>query len=85
MRTFLDDKDRRRFLENIGDLVERDALEVHAFCLMPNHVHLLVCTPHAGLSRWMRHVNGDHELYRGYVGPTEATVLTPEVGEGRRQ
>jgi REP element-mobilizing transposase RayT len=60
MRTFLDDDDRRAFLEILGQLVGRSALEVHAFCLMPNHYHMLVQTPRAELSRWMRHVNGDY-------------------------
>ena len=60
MPTFLDDEDRRHFLGIIGELVDRGDLEVHAFCLMPNHYHLLVCTPHGGLSLWMRHVIGDY-------------------------
>ena len=60
MPTFRDDEDRRSFLEIVGDLVGRGALEVHAFCLMPNHYHLLVGTPLGELSRWMRHVNGDY-------------------------
>ena len=60
MPTFLDDDDRHRFLENLGRLVERGVLETHAYCLMPNHYHLLLRTPRGGLSRWMRHVNGDY-------------------------
>ena len=60
MRTFLDDNDRRSFLEIVGGLVEREVLEVHAFCLMPNHYHLLVRTPHGELARWMRRINGDY-------------------------
>ncbi len=59
-RTFLDDEDRESFLEILGALVHCGALEVHAFCLMPNHNHLLLRTPHAELARWMRHVNGDY-------------------------
>ncbi len=35
-------------------------LVVHAFCLMPNHYHLLCSTPRGELARWMRHVNGDY-------------------------
>lgn len=58
--TFLDDEDRRIFLRKLGRLVERGVLEVHAYCLMPNHYHLLLRTPQAGLARWMRHVNGDY-------------------------
>lgn len=58
--TFVDDDDRRAFLEIIGGLVELGALEVFAFCLMPNHYHLLAQTPSGELGRWMRHVNGDY-------------------------
>lgn len=74
MPTFLGDDDRQRFLKILGGLVERGVLEVHAFCLMPNHYHLLLRTPQAGLARWMRHVNGDY--VRGFnfrhrrVGPS---------------
>ena len=35
-------------------------LRVHAFCLMPNHYHLLVSTPDANLDRSMRHINGTY-------------------------
>jgi len=31
---------------------------VHAYCLMPNHYHLLIETPKAGLSRGMHLLNG---------------------------
>ena len=58
--TFLDDEDRRHFLEILGQLVALGALEVHAFCLMPNHYHILCETPDAGLARWLRHLNGDY-------------------------
>jgi len=33
-------------------------IEIHAYCLMDNHYHLLVHTPHANLGRAMRHING---------------------------
>ena len=32
--------------------------EVHAYCLMSNHYHLLLHTPLANLGRAMRHLNG---------------------------
>ncbi len=56
--TFLDEDDRRLFLEILGDVVEKGALIVHAFCLMPNHYHILCETPYSELSRWMRAING---------------------------
>lgn len=32
--------------------------EIHAYCLMKNHYHLLISTPNANLSRIMRHIDG---------------------------
>lgn len=52
-------------------------LNISAYCLMPNHYHLLVQTPDGNLSRCMRHLNGvytqrfnrrhdyDGQLFRG--------------------
>ena len=39
---FRDDHDRSRFLETLAEMVEQFGLRVHAYCLMPNHYHLLV-------------------------------------------
>lgn len=57
---FRDDADRRRYLDGVAPFVDAGALVVLAYCLMPNHVHLLLRTPRAGLGRIMRHVNGDY-------------------------
>jgi putative transposase len=38
--------------------VERFKWDVLAYCLMPNHYHLLIETPEAGLSRGMHLING---------------------------
>ena len=54
---FADDEDRSEFLEILGDAVERFAWACHAYCLMSNHYHLLLETPHANLSSGMRHLN----------------------------
>lgn len=50
---FRDDKDRRWFLEAVGDAVERFGVVLHVYCLMPNHYHLVVETPRANLSQTM--------------------------------
>lgn len=57
---FFDDEDRMDFLRRIEPLVRNGDLVIHAFCLMPNHYHLLCETPAGGLRRWMRHLNGDY-------------------------
>lgn len=48
---FRDDVDRRRFLETLGEMVERFGVRVHAYCLLTNHYHLLLATPQANLSQ----------------------------------
>src|SRR5438128_2583905 len=50
---FLDDSDRERFLELVGESVTRYEVEVHAYVLLGNHFHLLARTQRPNLSRWM--------------------------------
>ena len=57
-RIFLDDADRRAFLEDLGQVVEKYNWLCHAYCLMDNHYHLLVETPDPNLSLGMRQLNG---------------------------
>ena len=47
---YRDDADRQRFLETVEEAVERFGILVHAYCLMPNHYHLLLQTPRANIS-----------------------------------
>lgn len=55
---YLDDEDRENYLEVLRDVCERFNWDVHAYCLMTNHYHLLVETPESNLSKGMRHLNG---------------------------
>ena len=50
---FRDDRDRERFLETLALAVEQYGWQLHAYCLMGNHYHMLVGTPRANLSRGM--------------------------------
>jgi REP element-mobilizing transposase RayT len=50
---FRDDRDRQRFLAVLAEAVARFGLRLHAYCLMPNHYHLVLGTPRANLSRAM--------------------------------
>jgi len=45
------DEDRAKFLETLEKAIQEHGLRVHAYCLMPNHFHLLVETPRGNLSR----------------------------------
>jgi putative transposase len=51
---FKDDADRRRFLETLGEACFKAGWQVHAYCLMPNHFHLVVETPRANLVEGMK-------------------------------
>ena len=46
------------FLQCLNESYQRFGLEIHCYCMMDNHYHLLVKTPHGNLSRAMRHING---------------------------
>ncbi len=52
---FVDDVDRRRYLDWLGEIASEHQLSVHAYVLMPNHVHLLLTPPTSeSLSRAMQ-------------------------------
>jgi REP element-mobilizing transposase RayT len=55
---FLDDRDRERFLDTLGEAVFRFEVRCHAYCLMANHYHLLLQPMRETLSRAVRHLNG---------------------------
>lgn len=61
---------RAVFLHLLGDVSRIYGIEAHAYCLMGNHYHLLLCTPTAGLGRAMRHLNG---VYTQRFNHTERT------------
>ncbi|MFO1501399.1 MAG: transposase [Verrucomicrobiota bacterium] len=44
---FRDDRDRGRFLETLEESWGKTGWQVHAYCLMRNHFHLVVETPRA--------------------------------------
>lgn len=50
---FRGDADRERILTKLAEGVERFDLDVYLYCLMSNHVHLLLGTPRGNLSRFM--------------------------------
>ena len=76
-RIFEEDSDHELFLTLLRETALLWDVRVSAFCLMDNHYHLLIQTPHANLSRFMRHLNGvytqrynrlygyDGQLFRG--------------------
>jgi REP-associated tyrosine transposase len=56
-RIFRDDQDRSAFLGTAGTVVLRRRWNCHAYCLMPNHYHVLVETPEPKISSGMQELN----------------------------
>ena len=55
-----DDADRELFLDLLGRTCRRTAWQIHAFCLMSNHFHLVVETPRSNLSAGMQWFLGSY-------------------------
>ena len=41
---FEDDRDRQRFLETVSEACQKTGWQIHAYCLMSNHFHLVIET-----------------------------------------
>ncbi len=69
---FEDDADRRRFLKSLKEKATDSHVSVLAWCLMDNHVHLLVKARSADLSKMMQRLGTSYAQYfngrHGHVG-----------------
>ena len=88
---FEDDADRDHFLRVLGESVGQFDVRLYLFCLMGNHIHFVVETPHANLGRFMHwlqtaytvHFNRRHERcghlmqgrYQAWLVETDAYML----------
>ena len=57
---FRDDADRRRFLETLDESCAKTQWQLHAYCLMRNHFHLVIETPQANLVAGMKWLLGTY-------------------------
>jgi putative transposase len=84
---FRDDEDRGLFLATLGQACEKTDWEVHAWCLMSNHFHLVVETPRANLVDGMKwflgtytaRFNRRHRLF-GHLFSGRYKALLVEAG-----
>lgn len=60
---FVDDHDRWRFLTRLAESVETYGVRLYLFCLMNNHVHLVLETPDTNLSRFMQSLETGYTVY----------------------
>lgn len=60
---FEDDADRREFLSCLDSAIEREGVSLIAWCLMDNHVHLIIDDPHDRLSTVMYRIGMKYAMY----------------------
>lgn len=69
---YLNDSDRQRWLNLLGEVCTRHNWLCHAYCLMDNHFHIVIETVDGNLSTGMRQLNGVytqwHNRAHGRVG-----------------
>jgi putative transposase len=62
-KTFLSDQDYRAYLERLAKYREKYGCSVHAYCLMPNHVHLLLESSDQPLGKFMQGLQQSYSQY----------------------
>jgi putative transposase len=55
---YRNDEDRRAYLRLLGRVVERQRWRCLSYCLMPNHIHLLLSTPEPNLGNGIQLIHG---------------------------
>jgi len=62
-KTFLNDGDYQAYIERLGRYRQKFGHTIHAYCLMPNHVHLLVESAHEPLGKFMQGLQQSYSQY----------------------
>jgi len=87
---FQDEADRQRFVETLGEVCVRSGWQVHAYCLMPNHFHLVVETPQPTLVAGMKwflgtytgRFNRRHKLFGHLFSGRYKSLIVDGSGSG---
>lgn len=57
---FIEHADRRFYTGILRKMLRQTAFELHAYCLMPNHIHLLMRTSNIALAKFMERLHGTY-------------------------
>lgn len=87
---FRTDQDRVLFVETLREACEKTGWQVHAFCLMPNHFHLVLETPNANLVAGMKwflgtytgRFNRRHKLFGHLFSGRYKSLIVEGSGSG---
>jgi putative transposase len=84
---FYKDAHRYAFLDMLGKTKEIYGIEIHAYCLMSNHYHLIIHTPRGNISQAMKYLNSRYaqsvnaSMYRDvplFKGRFKAIVISAD-------
>ena len=79
---FLDENAILFFLDKLEEGAEKYSVEVHAYCIMGNHFHILATTNEANISEFMHRLQTAYVVYmvkRGWVGHVFAGRFEAQV------
>jgi putative transposase len=87
---FKDDEDRKCFLTTLGQACRKTGWKVHAYCLMPNHFHLVTETPGGNLVAGMKwflgtytsRFNRRHKLFGHVFSGRYKSLIVDGSGNG---
>jgi len=87
---FKDEEDRQCFVKTLGQVCVRSGWQVHAYCLMPNHFHLVVETPQPTLVAGMKwflgtytgRFNRRHKLFGHLFSGRYKSLIVDGSGSG---
>lgn len=87
---FVTDQDRNLFLETLGEVCARTGWRLFAYCLMPNHFHLVIETPRANLVAGMKwflgtytsRFNRRHKLFGHLFSGRYKSLIVDGSGHG---
>lgn len=60
---FNDDNDKLRFIETIYEKQQGNRFSIHAFCLMDNHVHLMLSEGMDDVAKVMKRISVSYVYY----------------------
>lgn len=60
---FYDDDDRIRYLESVNKTVDEENGQIMGYCLMNNHVHILIREGNTGLARIMKRIGTSYAFW----------------------
>ncbi len=79
---YLDDEDRRHFLETYSEVASRFNWLCHSYCMMTNHYHWVMETPGGNLGRGMRQLNEACTRSASIIGMGEDRARLPGAVQG---